>query len=65
MRHIQSCTKCGKPSIPGLISGAGKCQFHWNEGFWGTEWAVKCEDDRKPARNLQTEISNLPATLEE
>lgn len=37
------CTKCGKPSIPGLIQGAGKCQFHWNEVVWGTAWANKCE----------------------
>lgn len=33
------CTKCGKPGIPGLIDGAGKCQYHWNEGVWGKAWA--------------------------
>ena len=43
---MQTCTKCGKRSIPGLIRGAGKCQFHWNEGVWGAEWALKCEEDR-------------------
>ncbi len=35
----QRCTKCDKPSIPGLINGCGKCQYHWNEGVWGKEWA--------------------------
>ena len=40
---MQLCTKCSKPSIPGLIKGCGKCQFHWNEGVWGTEWANKIE----------------------
>ena len=51
----QTCTKwvattdavpghvCGKPSIPGLIHGAGKCQFHWSEGVWGTAWAKEVE----------------------
>lgn len=48
----QPCTKCGKPSIPGLIRGAGKCQFHWNEGVWGTAWALKCEEDRTSAEAL-------------
>ena len=42
----QKCTKCDKQSIPGLIKGAGKCQFHWNEGLYGKEWAEKCEKDR-------------------
>ena len=33
------CTICGKPGIPGLIRGAGKCQYHWNAGVWGKEYA--------------------------
>ena len=33
------CTKCPEPSIPGLIPGAGKCQYHWNAGVWGEAWA--------------------------
>lgn len=28
------CTLCGKPGIPGLFSGGGKCQYHWNIGVW-------------------------------
>jgi hypothetical protein len=37
----QKCTVCGKPSIPGLIAGCGKCQYHWNVGVFGKEWADK------------------------
>lgn len=37
------CTICGKPGIPGLIRGAGKCQYHWNVGAYGQEWADECE----------------------
>jgi len=33
------CTICGEPGIPGLIRGAGKCQYHWNAGVWGKEYA--------------------------
>lgn len=33
------CTLCGKPGIPGLISGAGKCQYHYNVGQFGKAWA--------------------------
>lgn len=31
------CTICGKPGIPGLIRGSGKCQAHWNAGAFGTD----------------------------
>ena len=33
------CTICGKPGIPGLIRGAGKCQYHWAAGVWGKAYA--------------------------
>ena len=33
------CTICGEPGIPGLIRGAGKCQYHWNAGVWGKAYA--------------------------
>lgn len=33
------CTICGEPGIPGIIRGAGKCQYHWNAGVWGEEYA--------------------------
>jgi hypothetical protein len=39
MRTMQKCTLCDKPSIPGLKPGQGKCQYHWNTGVWGKEWA--------------------------
>lgn len=35
-RTKNPCTLCGKPGIPGLIKGAGKCQDHWNLGAHGT-----------------------------
>jgi hypothetical protein len=35
----QRCTICGRPSVPGLIRGHGKCQHHWNVGVFGAEWA--------------------------
>lgn len=35
----QSCTLCKERSIPGLIRGAGKCQYHWNLALWGKAWA--------------------------
>ena len=30
---------CAAPSVAGLQRGAGKCQYHWNAGVWGREWA--------------------------
>lgn len=41
------CTQCGKPGIPGLIRGAGKCQYHWNVGSFGQEWADLIEQERR------------------
>lgn len=41
MAKKQVCTECGKPSIPGLIKGKGKCAYHWNVGVWGKPWAEK------------------------
>jgi len=44
--RTQKCTLCDKPSIPGLVRGKGKCQYHWNAGVWGKEWADRVERDR-------------------
>ena len=44
----QKCTICGKPSIPGLKPGHGKCQYHWDVGVWGKSWADKMEQEKKP-----------------
>lgn len=30
------CTLCGFPGIPGMTRGAGKCQYHYNLGQFGT-----------------------------
>lgn len=35
----QQCTICGERSIPGLIRGAGKCQYHYNLKQFGQEAA--------------------------
>lgn len=45
----QKCTipGCGKESIPGLLRGNGKCQYHYNVGQFGRAWADKVEADRK------------------
>lgn len=37
------CTICGKPGIPGLFKGNGKCEYHWAAGVWGVAWADECE----------------------
>jgi hypothetical protein len=36
---VQKCTECDKRSLPGLKAGKGKCQYHWNVGVWGKQWA--------------------------
>lgn len=46
------CTKCGKPGIPGLIQGAGKCQYHWNVGAYGQAWADRVEE-QKPSQETK------------
>lgn len=51
----QQCTICGAKTIPGLIRGAGKCQYHYNVGQFGKEWADQVE-------KLKKEQSNDPAT---
>ena len=33
------CTICGADGIPGLIKGAGKCQYHWDLGAFSKEAA--------------------------
>ena len=33
------CTLCSAISVPGLLRGAGKCQYHWVAGVWGKEYA--------------------------
>lgn len=38
------CIKCGKESLPGLVAGAGLCQFHYNERMFGLAWAEHCRD---------------------
>lgn len=43
----KKCTICGKQSIPGLKPGHGKCQFHWDEGVWGTVWAKHVKKERE------------------
>jgi hypothetical protein len=45
----QVCTVCGKPSLPGLTAGNGKCQFHWDAGVWGEAWAERAEAERAQA----------------
>lgn len=53
-RRQQPCSipNCGKESIPGLKRGHGKCQYHWNAGVWGKEWADRCERENE-ARQQQ------------
>lgn len=51
----QTCTKCQRPSLPGMAPGGGKCRFHWAQGNWGQAWASRCvpdhpEADRQPAK---------------
>jgi len=56
----QACTAahCGKPSIPGLIKGSGKCAFHWAKGVCGIEWAAKCHPDHQEAKSFNREKGN-------
>jgi hypothetical protein len=53
MPKAQKCTLCDKPSIPGLVRGRGKCQYHWNVGVWGKEWADEVQK-RETTHNQQT-----------
>ncbi len=47
------CTICGKPGIPGLRAGQGKCQYHWNVGAFGKLWADKIEADKASQEKSQ------------
>jgi len=51
------CTICGAPGIPGLLRGSGKCQYHYNIGQFGKEWADKVRDEElaKALANAKTE----------
>ena len=51
----QKCTECDKPSIPGMVKGAGECQYHWDTGAYGKAWADRCA--------LQARIARLEAAL--
>ncbi len=42
----QKCTVCGRRSVPGLLAGAGKCQYHYNVGQFGKSWADYVEANR-------------------
>lgn len=46
--------KCGKPSVPGLVSGVALCRYHYNVRAFGQSWADKCADQegRESARTL-------------
>ncbi len=57
MRKGQSNQKCsvagcGQLSIPGLVRGHGKCQYHWNAGVWGKEWADKVKIDKQKVEEV-------------
>ena len=43
MKNKKKCQKCENPSVPGLVSGVGLCQYHYNEKMWGKEWADKVD----------------------
>lgn len=40
------CTLCGSRSIPGLLAGHGKCQYHYNVGQYGKAWADYVEANK-------------------
>lgn len=62
MKLDNPCTLCGEPGIPGLIHGAGKCQYHWNVGQFGVEWANEVK--RRDAMNTTPlYIFDLDGTL--
>lgn len=54
MPKKQKCTisGCEKDSVPGLRTGHGKCQYHWNAGVWGKKWADECEQREEVARRV-------------
>lgn len=58
----QVCTICGKRSIPGLIRGQGKCQYHWDAGAFGKKWADKVHKESGMAANMNLRTELLRAT---
>jgi len=53
------CTICGAPGIPGLVQGAGKCQYHWNVGQYGEAWANRIRDQKPIPPHLRGRIRAL------
>ncbi len=49
---MQKCTLCNEKSIPGLLKGHGKCQYHWNVGAFGKEWADKVAKTKEGSKNV-------------
>lgn len=60
----EPCTLCGRPSIPGLLRGAGKCQYHYNVGQFGKDWADKCAATREPGTVTKNDREEFEAYLE-
>lgn len=52
-RGLQSCCRCSRRSISGLVRGQGLCPFHFAEASWGEEWARKCYPEVKPPEKEQ------------
>jgi len=44
-KTAKTCKHCDEKSLPGLKITPGLCQYHWNAGNWGKEWADKCRTD--------------------
>jgi len=44
-KTAKTCKHCDEKSLPGLKITPGLCQYHWNAGIWGKEWADKCRTD--------------------
>lgn len=42
------CSICGADSIPGMYRLGGKCQYHYNVGQFGKEWADKVRAGTRP-----------------
>lgn len=61
----QKCTipGCGDDSVPGLIRGHGKCQYHWDVGAFGQQWADECRrrDAEETAGASSPESKDRPA----
>lgn len=49
------CTVCGKPGIPGLLKGCGKCQYHYNVGQFGKDWADRCREGESMKNQITTQ----------